>query len=155
MTLYAIRQASGTLSPHDAEVVDESKYGWEFLKHAVTLWRLVDNARADQIEAIKDRVVQAAGDSEVRIETEDLYELVRLLTGIEDAIVASGVVDSDWHVHPGRLEELAKLVPAMDLTTERSIQSKTSALSEVMVNAFSIRNFLEDAANAGCIVVRA
>jgi len=154
MTLYAIRHAPGT-SSEDADVVDKSKYGWEFLKHAVTLWRLVDNARADQIEAIKDRVVRAAGDNEVRIETEDLCELVRLLSGIEDAVVASGVVDSDWLVPPDRLEELAKLVPAMDLTTERSLQSKTSALAEVMVNAISIRNFLEDAANAGCVVVRA
>jgi hypothetical protein len=155
MTLYAIRQVPGTSSPEEADVVDESKYGWELLKHAVMLWRLVDNGRAEQIEAIKDRVVQEAGDKEVRIETEDLCELVGLLAGLEEAIVASGVVTSDWHVHPDRLEELAKLVPAMDLTAGRSLQSKTSALAEVMVNAISIRNFLEDAAHAGCVVVRA
>jgi hypothetical protein len=29
------------------------------------------------------------------------------------------------------------------------------ALGEVMINAFSIRNFLSNAANAGCVVVLA
>jgi hypothetical protein len=43
----------------------------------------------------------------------------------------------------------------MDLTTERSLQSKTSALGEIMINAGSIRNFLSNAVNAGCVVVRA
>ena len=92
-------------------------------------------------------------DHELRIETADLRELVRLLTGVEDAIIAAGIVDSHWHVPAERLEELAKQVPAMDLTTERSLQSKTNALGEVMINAFSIRNFLSNALDAGCVVV--
>ena len=41
----------------------------------------------------------------------------------------------------------------MDLTTERSLKSKTSALGEVMSNAISIRNFLSDAVKEGCVVV--
>jgi hypothetical protein len=39
-------------------------------------------------------------------------------------------VDRHWHVPAVHLEELAKHVPAMDLTTERSLKSKTSALGE-------------------------
>jgi hypothetical protein len=78
---------------------------------------------------------------------------VRLLTGVEDAIVTAGIVDGHWRVPADRLEELAKQVPAMDLTTERSLNSKTNALGEVMSNAISIRNFLSDAVNAGCVVV--
>jgi hypothetical protein len=155
MTLYAIRQPPWAESLEDVEVVDESKYGWEFLKQAITLWRLVDSARADQIEAIKDRVVRAAGDKEVRLDAEELRELVRLFSGIEDAIVAAGIVDSEWRVPPERLEELAKQVPAMDLKTERSLLSKTSALGEVMSNAIFLRNFLSNAVNVGCSVVRA
>jgi hypothetical protein len=68
--------------------------------------------------------------------------------------VAAGIVDRDWRVSPDRLEELAKRVPAMDLTTERSLSSKTSALGEVMINAVSIRNFLSNALDAGCVVAR-
>jgi ATP phosphoribosyltransferase len=154
MTLYATRQSLAEFL-EDADVVDEFKYGWDFLKQSITLWRLVDNVRADHLEAVTERVVQAAGDGYVRIEAEDLHELVRLLTGIEDAIEAAGIVDSHWRVRPDRLEELAKRVPAMDLTTERSLQSKTSALGEIMINAGSIRNFLSNAVNAGCVVVRA
>jgi hypothetical protein len=153
MTLYAVRLAPDPGSLDDAEVVSESKYGWGFLEQAVTLWRLVDAARADQIEAIKDRVALAAGDGELRIEAQDLHELVRLLTGVEDAIVAAGIVDSQWRVPPDCLEELAKRVPAMDLQTERSVDDKTHALGEVMINAFSIRNFLSNAVSAGCVVV--
>lgn len=155
MTLYAVRPdpATGSID-EDAEVVDQSKHGWDFLKQAITLWRLADTTKADKIEAVKSRLVEVAGDGEVRIETGDLRELVRLLSGVEDAIMRAGIVDKDRRVLPDRLDELAKRVPAMDLKTERSLDDKTHALGEIMLNAFSIRNFLENAANAGCIVVR-
>lgn len=154
MTLYAIRPTPGTDSlEDDAEVVDESRYGWEFLKQAITLWRLVDSSRADAIEAIKDRALRAATDKELRLYPPDLHELVRLLTGIENAIIEAGIVDQHWRVPAERLEELAQRVPAMDLTTDRPLRNKTSALGEVMVNAISLRNFLSDAVNAGCVVV--
>jgi ATP phosphoribosyltransferase len=84
---------------------------------------------------------------------QDLYELVHLLTGVDDAIVATGIVDQHWRVPAEHLEDLAKRVPAMDLTTDRPIHAKTNALGEIMVNAISLRNFLSDAVNAGCVVV--
>jgi len=153
MTLYAIRPDPETKSLDDAEVVDQSRYGWEFLKQAITLWRLVDDNRADEIDAIKNRALLAATDQELRLYGPDLHELVRLLTGLEDAIIAAGIVDQHWRVPADRLEELAKQVPAMDLTTDRPLHSKTSALGEVMMNAVFLRNFLSDAAKAGCVVV--
>ena len=153
MTLYALRPDPVPGSLDDAEVVSESRYGWQFLEQAITLWRLVDNARADAIEAITDRASLAAGDGEIRFDASDLHELVRLLTGVEDAIVSAGIVDRHWRVLPDRLEELARRVPAMDLTTERPLHTKTNALGEVMSNAIFLRNFLSNAVNAGCIVV--
>lgn len=154
MTLYAIRLLPGTdVLDEDAEVLDQSRYGWQFLEQSVTLWRLVNSSRADEIEEIIDRATVAAGDGELRFYPPDLVELVRLLTGVEDAIVAAGIVDQHWRVPAERLEELAKRVPAMNLTTQRSLESKTHALGEVMVNAFSLRNFLSDAIKAGCVVV--
>jgi hypothetical protein len=154
MTLYAIRPTPGTDSlDEDAEVVDESRYGWEFLKQAITLWRLVDSSRADAIEAIKDQALRAARDKELRLYPPDLHKLVRLLTGIENAIIEAGIVDQHWRVPAERLEELAKRVPAMDLATDRPLRNKTSALGEVMMNAVFLRNFLSDAVNAGCVVV--
>jgi len=42
MTLYAIRFSPGSTSLDDAEVVDESQYGWKFLDQTIALWRLVD-----------------------------------------------------------------------------------------------------------------
>ena len=153
MTLYAIRPDPDTGSLDDAEVVDQLRYGWQFLEQAITVWRLVDKARADELEATKDRASLAAGDGEIRFYPEDLQKLVGLLTGVDDAIIAAGIVDRHWRVPAERLEELAKQVPAMDLTTERSLKSKTSALGEIMINAVSIRNFLSNALDAGCVVV--
>lgn len=153
MTLYAIRPLPGTDSlDEDAEVVDQSRYGWQFLEQAVTLWRLVDNSRADEIEAIIDRATLAASDGELRFYRPELDELVRLLTGIEDAIVDAGIVGEHWRVPAERLEALAKQVPAMDLRTDRPLHAKTNALAEVMINAISLRNFLSDAVHAGCVV---
>lgn len=74
------------------------------------------------------------------------------MTAVDEAIVAAGMVDQHWCVPAERLEELAKRVPAMDLTTDRPIHAKTNALAEVMINALSIRNFLSNAVDAGCIV---
>ena len=62
MTLYAIRPDSETGLLEDAEVVFESKYGFQFLEQAIMLWRLVDGARADKIEAIQHRLALAAGE---------------------------------------------------------------------------------------------
>lgn len=154
MTLYAIRPAPGTEAlDEDAEVVDQSRYGWQFLEQAVTLWRLVDSSRADEIEAIIDRATLAAGDGELRFYRPELEELLRLLTGIENAIIDAGIVDRHWRVPAERLEELAKCVPAMNLSTDRPLHAKTSALGEVMMNAVFLRNFLSDAVNSGCVVV--
>src|ERR1041384_788200 len=50
MTLYALRPDSETGSLEDAEVVDQLRYGWEFLEQAVAVWRLVDTTRANQIK---------------------------------------------------------------------------------------------------------
>ena len=153
MTLYAIRPAPGLESLDDAEVVDQSRHGWQFLEQAVSLWRLVDGRRADEIEAIIERASRAAGDGELRFYRPDLDELVRLLNGLENAIIEAGIVDQHWRVPAERLEELAQQVPAMDLATDRPLHSKTSALGEIMMNAVFLRNFLSDAADAGYVVV--
>ena len=153
MTLYALQPAPETGSLEDAEVVDQSRCGWQFLEQAITLWRLVDTVRADEIEAIKDRAALAAGDGEIRFHLPDLRELVRLLTGVEAAIVAAGIVARHWRVPAGRLEALARQVPGMDLKTERSLDDKTHALGEIMSNAVFLRNFLSDAIDKGCVVV--
>jgi ATP phosphoribosyltransferase len=153
MTLYAIRPTPGIESLEDAEVVSQSKYGWQFLEQAVTLWRLVDEGRADEIEVLIDRASRAAGDGELCFYRPDLDELVRLLTGVENAIIEAGIVDQHWRVPAERLEELVKQVPGMDLKTQRSLDDKTHALGEVMSNAIFLRNFLSNAVNAGCVVV--
>ena len=153
VTLYAVRPDPETGALDADQVVEESKYGWRFLEQAVTLWRLVDNARADEIEAIMHRASLAAGDGSIRLESDDLRELVRLISGIEDALIGSGILDSEWHTPAEQLEELAKRVPAMDLETERTLQNKRSALAEVMMNAISIQNFMSFALDSGCIAV--
>jgi hypothetical protein len=152
MTLYAFRLAPNSTSLDDAEVIDRSRYGWEFLEQTIALWRLVDPARADAIAAIKDRASDAS-DEYTRFTGDDLAALVRLIDGVDDAIVSAGIVDRDWRVPPERLEDLARQVPSMDLTTKRSLESKTHALGEVMINAVSLRNFLSEALGAGCVVV--
>jgi hypothetical protein len=151
MTLYALRLSQDS-SLDDAEVVDESRYGWEFLEQAIALWRLIDPARANAIQAIKDRASDASEDR-TRFGTEEIDALVTLIGNIDEAIVEAGIVDADWRVAPERLHELASRVPGMDLETERSIESKTHALGEVMINAVSLRNFLSDALRAGCTVL--
>jgi hypothetical protein len=154
VTLYALRPGeSGSLD--DAEVIDQSRYGWQFLEQAIALWRLVDEGRARAIEAIKNRVALAAPDGEPRFDAQELEALVRLIDGVDEALMSAGIVDRDWRVPASSLEDLARRVPGMDLTTERSLESKTHALGEVMINAVSLRNFLANAVREGGVVVLA
>jgi hypothetical protein len=152
MTLYALRLPPDSTTLDDAEVVDESKHGWEFLEQSIALWRLVDPARGDAIAAIKNRASDA-DEGRTWFTRNDLVELVRLIDDVDGAIVEAGIVDPKWRVSPDLLNELASKVPGMDITTERSLESKTHALGEVMINAVSLRNFLSEALQAGCVVV--
>jgi hypothetical protein len=154
MTLYAVRFSPSSTSLEDAEVVDESRYGWKFLDQAIALWRLVDPPRADAIASIRERASDAPGDH-TQFAGDDLAELVRLVGGVDEAIIASGMVDHEWRVPAERLEELARKVPGMDLTTDRPLDCKVYALGEVMMNAVSLRNFLANALRDGCVVVHA
>jgi ATP phosphoribosyltransferase len=151
--MYALRPnpVTGTID-EDSEVQFESKYGWSFLEQALTLWQLVGSTRAEEIERIMLQVERDPEIGELRLYAPELSELVRLLTGVEDAIVAAGIVDHEWRVPEERLDELAKQVPGMDLKTERSIRAKTFALAEVMLHAESIRMFLSKALENGCVV---
>ena len=152
MTLYAFQLSPGSTSLDDGKVIGQSRYGWEFLEQVITLWRLVDPSRADAIAAVVDRASDTSDDY-TRFAGDDLAALVPLIDGVADAIVAAGIVDRHWRVPPERLEELARQVPAMDLKTERSLEAKTHALGEVMINALSLHTFLADALRADCVVV--
>lgn len=152
MTLYAIKPDPVTGELEGAEVADRSKYGWDFLEQSIDLWGLVDTQRAEQLRRVADRAEQAANGGELRFYEPDLRELVALLAGIEDAIVAAGIVDHEWRVAADQLEQLARKVPSMDLSTERSIQAKTSALGEIMINAGSLRLFIQRALDEGNVI---
>jgi hypothetical protein len=91
LTLHAIRPTAETASVEDAEVIAQLRYGSQFVEQAITAWHLVDKARADELEATKNRASLAAGDGEIRFYPEDLQKLVGLLTGV-DAIIAAGIV---------------------------------------------------------------
>jgi len=153
MTLYALQPDPVTGSLDDATVISQSKHGWEFLEQAITLWHLVAPQRADELEALKRRLLLTNPNEELRIFPEDLRELVRLLLGIEDAIVLAGITDQQWRVPAEHLEALARRVPAMDLQTDRPVETKTNALGEVISNAILLRNFLSNAAKEDCVVV--
>jgi hypothetical protein len=152
MTFYALRLAPDSHALADAEVIEEFEEGWDFLEQAVSLWRLIGDRRADDIEAIMGRIGLVGNDGDPRLEAMALDELVRLLSGVDEAIVKSGIVDAHWLVPVERLEALARSVPGMDLTTQRSLEAKRHALGEVMIHAVSIRNFLAKARSGGCVV---
>ena len=97
MTLYAVRPvAPDAVSDADEdgpqpEVVFQHEYGWKFLDHAITLWRLVDRQRADDLEAIRTRAQFADPDGWPRFEPAEVAAIARLLTGLDKAIVTAGL----------------------------------------------------------------
>jgi hypothetical protein len=153
MTLYAIQPDPTTGSLDDARVLAQSPYGWEFLEQTITLWHLIDETRASEIAAIMARASRAPGDRASLIpKTRRTGAPSRWRRGCHRCGWVGG---PHWRAPAERLEELAKQVPSMDLKTERSLKSKTSALGEIINNAIFVRNFLSNALDAGCVVVLA
>lgn len=152
MRLCAIRLAPGSALLEDAETVSESRDGWAFLWEAVTLWRLVNPVHADAIERFVNRVADAS-ETCTRFAGGDLATLLDMLTALEEAIRAAGIIDEDGRVAPERLEELKRQVPAMDVASERSQENRRYALLEVILHAQFLCMFLSKAYGAGCIVV--
>ncbi|HET9624293.1 MAG TPA: hypothetical protein VFP84_23130 [Kofleriaceae bacterium] len=155
MTLYAIRPhpETGSVEADDAEVIDQLPHGWAMLEQAVTIWRLVDEPRAAAIALMMADASIAAGDGELRFSTEELGALVALLAGMEEALVAAGILDRSWRAPAERLASLATVVTTMDLRAERPLDDKTFALGEVLSRAIAARNFLARALDAACVVV--
>ena len=151
-TLYAVKSAPGVPPHDDDEVVDEMERGYERLDAAITLWRLVDPARAESLRSLLFRVADAS-DSHTRFAGDDLVALIQMLSGVGAAIQAAGIVDQHWRVPPDRLDELKRQVPAMDLELNRPLHCKTSALVEVIVDVEAVQEFLARALRAGCAVV--
>ncbi|MEZ4400197.1 MAG: hypothetical protein R3B06_09270 [Kofleriaceae bacterium] len=162
MTLYAFRYALDQSvldrGGDEAEALIEDaifarlRHGFDSVRDAIALWRLVDPARADALAGLIDRVEEAS-DGPLQFEGDDLATLVQLIGGIEDAIRAAGIIDRDGRVPIERLDELKRQVPSMNLEMKRSLESKTYALIEVIANVGGLHEFLIEALRAGCIVV--
>ena len=150
MTLYKVRLASSALE--DAHVVDRLRYGWDYLEQAISLWHLVDPVRANALVEFVERVSNA-DEGPTCFAGDDLVTLAHMTAGIEDAIRVTGIIDRHGRVAPERLAELKRLVPAMDLETERTLEDKTNALLEVIGNAEGLHEFLSEALRDGCVVV--
>ncbi|MBP9106491.1 MAG: hypothetical protein KBF56_07035 [Gemmatimonadaceae bacterium] len=116
----------------DDEVVDEMAHGYGCLDAAITLWRLVDPARAESLRALLVRVA-AASDRYTRFAGDDLAALIQMLSGVGAALQAAGIVDEHCRIPPEHLDELKRHVPAMDLELNRPLHCKTAALVEVIV----------------------
>ena len=131
-TLYAVRATPGVPPLDDDEVVDEMAHGYGCLDAAITLWRLVDPARAESLRALLVRVA-AASDRYTRFAGDDLAALIQMLSGVGAALQAAGIVDEHCRIPPEHLDELKRHVPAMDLELNRPLHCKTAALVEVIV----------------------
>lgn len=152
MTMYALRPDPVTGSLDDAEVVEESRYGWGLIEEAISVWSLADLSRATALETLRSRIALAANGGELRIYPREATEMVALLAGLAEALIAAGIIDSQWRIPAEKIEELAKIVPTMDLKTERAIDVKRYALAEVLSHVDVLKSFLSDSAQAGYVV---
>jgi hypothetical protein len=133
--------------------IEPIPYGWRYLQTGATLWSLVDADRAARISAVLERAVDAGPDAHPWFETADVEELVELLSGLEEALIAAGVMNELWFIPPDRAGRLAAQVPAMDTSPDRSDAALSQALAEVLAPVTAVRTFLAEAAVEGCAVV--
>lgn len=160
MTLYAL--APGVELGQELarpSAIPPMEHGGDYLADAVSLWRLVDERRADALRGLLDRAeagVEAAEEDEPDghpcWETEQVWELVHLLSGLEAALQDAGVIDAGWLISPDQAADLARRVPGMDVGPERSDADLPHGLAEVIARVHGLRTFLTSAAEAGARV---
>lgn len=149
MTLYALEPGVELGDdPGRPSTIEPLEHGGDSLADAVSLWRLVDERRAAALRGFLDSA-EADTDDHLRWETEQVWELVDLLTGLEAALLEGGVMDAAWTVPPDRVPGLARRVPGMDVRPERSAADLPHALAEVVARVHGLRSFLARAAEAG------
>lgn len=152
MTLHPM-EPGAVWGDESADGIEPMRNGWRHLLSGVDLWRLVDPARADQVEAVLERAIAAGPDAHPWLLPEDVEDLVRLLFGLEDALQEGGVMDEHWFVQLDRVPDLASRVAAMDAGPERSESARRQSLAEVLVDVTAVRAFLAEALMEGCSVV--
>ncbi len=156
MTFYAVRPRRPDF---DADVDDEEVVltphcdGWTHLDQAIAFWRLVDPERAEVIEQLRVDADLRDPDGHLRFTTHEVALLADRLEGIETALLAAGILNSDWQVAPERVEELGQAVPGQDLRPNRPMSEKVYAFVETLGNVWGLRTFLRSAAEQGCEVV--
>lgn len=155
MTLYALEPGVALGDDLDrAPVLQPLEHGGDYLADAAALWQLVDDRRA---EGLREFLARSEADAEAtgghpRWDTAELWELVGLLTGVEDALQHAGIVDASWMIAPEHARDLARRVPGMDVRPERPAADLQHALAEVIARVHGLRTFLTNAADAGASV---
>ncbi len=154
MTLYALE--TGVELGEDLDrppVLPPLEHGGDYLADAVALWRLVDNRRAEALREFLDRAeAEETPDGHPRWDTAHVRKLVGLLTGVEAALLDSGIIDANWMISTDRAHDLAQRVPGMDVRPVRPAADLQHALAEVIARVHGVRTFLTRAAETGARV---
>lgn len=149
MTLYPLEPGVELGDELDRPAaIPPMEHGGDYLADAVALWRLVDDRRADALREFLERA-EANPDDHPRWESAQVWDLVDLLNGLEEALQDAGIIDAQWLITPDRVDELARRVPGMDVRPERAAADLPQALAEVIARVHGLRTFLTSAAQAG------
>lgn len=148
MNLYAVPHGPELDEPEVKALLDD---GWNYIYLARQLWSLVDEERAHELGRLMARLGGRDVD-EVRLGPDDLDEALRLLGGLDDALVGP-VIDSS-HLLPGTgLDNLARRAPGLDLRPERPPGDRRHAVAEALVKVDLVRRFLQRARESNHDVV--
>ena len=104
-TIYLVRPDwVGEDEDIDQATVKSYESARSFLRVAPELWRLAGNDKcAASIDALLNRLYER---DEIVMTAAEIEELLRLLDGIEDALVGTIVDNENWHVLPEMLPGL-------------------------------------------------
>ena len=148
-SLYLVRPDwDGDDETVDEAVVEECDYAKHFLRVAPELWYLAGHE--DRAEAIRSLVFRAYERQQRWLTASEIEELLRLLEGVEDALVGS-VVDERWRIPPEQLPELRVRTEYLDLNESRG-ELAVSGVAEGISHVCSLRTILREALARGLLV---
>ena len=148
-TIYLVQPDwDGDDADMDQAAVEAYEPAKSFFDVAIELWQLAgDVDRSATVERLLEQVYSR---KRCWMTATEIKEFLRLLEGLEDALVGT-VVDENWRVTPEQLPRLRACTETLDLGESRG-EAAFSGVAEGIAQVCSLRSILREAVDRGLLI---
>jgi hypothetical protein len=147
-------EAPRLLDSERTGITREIEHAGTYLNNALNLWQMLDSRKAEALRRmLTEDLAVPREDGVLRLRRDQVADLITHLRDIES--VGVGVImDEDYHVLPGKIDELEKHAPGLAVRTTDAHGNPIYVLDKITEIEW-LRAFLETALQRGYDVIQA